>query len=67
MLPDWLPWLLQVNDSAFPSGAYAHSLGLEELVQAEVVRTPEELEVFLQRQVMPSLLAFEIPVLAAAP
>lgn len=66
MLPDWLPWLLQVNDSAFPSGAYAHSLGLEELVQAEVVRTPEELEFFLQGQVMPSLLAFEIPVLAAA-
>jgi urease accessory protein len=66
MLPDWLPWLLQVNDSAFPSGAYAHSLGLEELVQAEVVRTPQELEQFLQTQVMPSLLAFEVPVLAAA-
>ena len=66
MLPDWLPWLLQVNDSAFPSGAYAHSLGLEELVQAQVVRTPEELERFLNTQVMPSLLAFEVPVLAAA-
>jgi len=66
MLPDWLPWLLQVNDSDFPSGAYAHSLGLEELVQAEVVRTPEELEVFLNRQIIPSLLAFEVPVLAAA-
>ena len=66
MLPDWLPWLLQVNDSAFPSGAYAHSLGLEELVQAAVVRTPEELERFLNMQVMPSLLAFEVPVLAAA-
>ena len=64
MLPDWLPWLLQVNDSAFPSGAYAHSLGLEELVQAAVVRTPEELERFLNMQVMPSLLAFEVPVLA---
>lgn len=66
MLPDWLPWLLQVNDSAFPSGAYAHSLGLEELVQAEVVRTPEDLEIFLSRQIMPSLLAFEVPLLAAA-
>ena len=66
MLPDWLPWLLQVNDSAFPSGAYAHSLGLEELVQAEVVGTPEELEIFLNRQIIPSLLAFEVPVLAAA-
>jgi len=66
MLPDWLPWLLQVNDSAFPSGAYAHSLGLEELVQAEVVRSPEDLEIFLKTQILPSLLAFEIPVLAAA-
>ena len=66
MLPDWLPWLLQVNDSAFPSGAYAHSLGLEELVQAEVIRTPGGLEVFLQTSVMPSLLAFEVPVLANA-
>ena len=66
MLPDWLPWLLQVNDSAFPSGAYAHSLGLEELVQAGVVRTPEELEGFLMSQVVPGLLAFEVPVLAAA-
>jgi urease accessory protein len=66
MLPDWLPWLLQVNDSAFPSGAYAHSLGLEELVQAGVVDRPEDLEVFLLAQVIPSLLAFEIPLLAAA-
>lgn len=66
MLPDWLPWLLQVNDSAFPSGAYAHSMGLEELVQAEVVAGPEELEVFLKEQIMPGLLAFEVPVLAAA-
>ncbi len=66
MLPDWLPWLLQVNDSAFPSGAYAHSLGLEELVQAEVIPGPEELEVFLRNQVVPSLLFFEIPLLARA-
>lgn len=66
MLPDWLPWLLQVNDSAFPSGAYAHSLGLEELVQAGVVPDPDGLEIFLHQQVIPSLLAFEIPLLAAA-
>ena len=66
MLPDWLPWLLQVNDSAFPSGAYAHSLGLEELVQAGVVGSPEDLEGFLNHQVIPALLAFDVPVLAAA-
>lgn len=65
-LPNWLPWLLQVNDSQFPSGAYAHSLGLEELVQAGVVKRPEDLETFLQQQVIPSLKAFELPLLAAA-
>lgn len=66
MLPDWLPWLLQVNDSQFPSGAYAHSFGLEELVQRGVVGKPQELEVFLHRQIVPGLLAFELPFLLQA-
>ncbi len=66
MPPDWLPWLLQVNDSQFPSGAYAHSLGLEELVQRGVVATPEGLRDFLHRQIVPGLLAFELPYLARA-
>jgi len=66
MLPDWLPWLLQVNDSQFPSGAYAHSLGLEELVQNGAVSNADELEDFLRHQIVPSLLAFEIPYLLRA-
>ena len=66
MHPDWLPWLLQVNDSQFPSGAYAHSMGLEELVQRGLVSTADELEAFLHRQIVPSLLAFEIPYLLRA-
>lgn len=66
MLPEWLPWLLQSNDSQFPSGAYAHSMGLEELVQRGAVSNPDELETFLHRQVLPSLLAFEVPFLMAA-
>ena len=66
MLPEWLPWLLQVNDSQFPSGAYAHSMGLEELVQRGVVQKPEDLERFLQHQIIPSLLAFELPFLVKA-
>jgi urease accessory protein len=62
----WLPWLLQVNDTQFPSGAYAHSLGLEELTQRGFVKKPEDLEVFLHQQVIPSLLHFELPFLAKA-
>lgn len=66
MLPEWLPWLLQVNDSQFPSGAYAHSMGLEELVQHGLVKKPEDLETFLQGQIIPSLLNFELPFLLQA-
>lgn len=66
MLPDWLPWLLQVNDTQFPSGAYAHSMGLEDLVQREIVATPDDLETFLHQQILPGLCAFELPMLAAA-
>ncbi len=66
MFPEWLPWLLQVNDSQFPSGAYAHSMGLEELVQRGVVKKPDDLEMFLHRQIIPSLLAFELPFLIRA-
>lgn len=66
LLPEWLPWLLQVNDSQFPSGAYAHSMGLEELVQHGIVKKPEDLETFLHRQIIPGLLAFELPFLIPA-
>ncbi len=64
MSPDWLPWLLQVNDSQFPTGAYSHSMGLEELTRRGLVSTPDDLETFLHKQIMPGLLAFEIPFLA---
>ena len=61
MHPDpWL-WLLQANDTAYPSGSYAHSFGLEELVECGVVKTGPDLETFLENQVLPNLLTFEIP------
>jgi urease accessory protein len=59
-------WLLQANDSAYPSGAYAHSFGLEELVEAGIVRDAASLETFLERQIIPALLEFEIPFLVRA-
>jgi len=66
MLPDWLPWLLQVNDSQFPSGAYAHSLGLEDMVQRGLVNDADGLHCFLRDQVRPALLAFDLPMLTRA-
>ena len=66
MLPDWLPWLLQLNDSQFPSGAYAHSTGLEALVQRGLINKAEDVEAFLHQQILPSLRAFELPFLARA-
>ncbi len=66
MLPEWLPWLLQVNDSQFPSGAYAHSLGLEDLVQRGLVLDADGLEGFLREQIAPALLAFDLPMLVRA-
>lgn len=63
---DLLLWLLQVNDSQFPSGAYAHSMGLEGYMQRGVVKRPEDLESFLERQIVPNLIHFELPYLLRA-
>src|ERR1700753_2767087 len=41
--PDQLLMLLQWMDSAFPTGAFAHSGGLESYTQAEIVQTPDDL------------------------
>lgn len=56
-----LLWLLQSNDTGYPSGGYAHSYGLEELVRVGVVKDSESLENFLNRQVVPALLRFDLP------
>ncbi len=61
-----LAWLLQVTDAQFPTGAYAHSTGLEGMVQAGMVKSPDDLETFLHQQIVPSLEAFELPYLIKA-
>ena len=61
----WL-WLMQANDSQYPSGAYAHSYGLEELVEAGVVTDAAGLERFLETQILPALLTFDLPYFAQA-
>ncbi len=66
MPADPLLWLLQTNDSAYPSGAYAHSFGLEEIVATGVVHDAPSLERFIEAQIIPALLTFEIPFFARA-
>ena len=66
MSTDPLLWLFQVNDTAYPSGAYAHSFGLEELVEAGVVRSADDLGDFIEKQILPALITFEVPFFAKA-
>jgi urease accessory protein len=48
----WLPRLLQTTDSMFPTGAYAHSFGLEGAVQDGLVSDTASLDDFLTNQIV---------------
>jgi urease accessory protein len=63
---EWLAPLLQTNDSVFPSGTYAHSFGLEGLVQLGQAAEPATFAEWLRRQVMPALEHFELPLVRLA-
>lgn len=60
---EWLPLVLQTSDPLFPTGAYAHSLGLEEIVRLGLVRDEETLSRFLRDQIIPALAHLELPYL----
>lgn len=62
----WLLGLLQASDSLYPTGAYAHSFGLEGLVDAGVITNCETLRTFLLTSVLPSLRHVELPLAAHA-
>jgi len=62
----WLAAMLQAHDSAYPTGAYAHSYGLEGLVQAGVVRDRAGLAAFLEEQALPQLARCDLPIVARA-
>jgi urease accessory protein len=62
----WLLGLLQAGDSLYPTGSYAHSFGLEGLVQEGVVHNRESLEMFLRCAVLPALQQTELPIAAHA-
>jgi urease accessory protein len=63
---EWLPFLLQTSDALFPTGAYAHSLGFEEVVRLGVVRDEATLGTFLEQQIIPAQREQELPYLRFA-
>ena len=57
----WVLGLLQAGDTFYPTGSYAHSFGLEGLVQDGVVHDRATLHEHLFRSVLPSLRQAELP------
>ncbi len=57
----WVVPLLQTADPLFPTGSYAHSLGLEEVVQMGQVRDPESMGDYLKDRLLPYLENLELP------
>ncbi len=56
--------LLQVGDSFYPTGSYAHSFGLEGLVDAGVVHDRDSLSTHFFESVLPALAQMELPLAA---
>jgi urease accessory protein len=59
-------FLLQTADPLFPTGAYAHSFGLEEMVRLGRVRCETSLRDYLLRHVIPAQTEQELPYLRFA-
>jgi urease accessory protein len=62
----WLVGLLQAGDSFYPTGGYAHSFGLEGLVELGVVHDRETLRSFFLLSALPTLRQAELPLAAHA-
>jgi len=62
----WLARLLQVTDSAFPTGGYAHSYGFEQVVEMGIVRDAESMTHYLRQHLWPMLVYFELPAIRFA-
>lgn len=62
----WLCGLLQAADTFYPTGSYAHSYGLEGLVQDGAVHDRATLRQFLLISAVPALQQIDLPIAACA-
>ncbi|NCG09040.1 MAG: hypothetical protein GWO81_05665 [Verrucomicrobia bacterium] len=62
----WVPALLQVSDPLFPTGAYAHSMGLEQWAATCGYRDADDLVAFFREHAGPALANLELPYLRFA-
>lgn len=60
---NWVPALLQISDPLFPTGAYAHSMGLEQWAATCGYQSGEDLQRFFSEHAGPSLARLELPYL----
>jgi len=65
-VPAWLLGMLQAGDSFYPTGSYAHSFGLEAIVQEGVVTDRDTLRAFLISSALPALRGLELPLASHA-
>ncbi|MEJ6643453.1 MAG: urease accessory UreF family protein [Akkermansiaceae bacterium] len=63
MEDDSMGMMLQFSDSTLPVGSYAHSFGLEGMCQAEMIKTVDDLRLFLVRDVSHSLMTVDLPLM----
>ncbi|HEY4299617.1 MAG TPA: urease accessory UreF family protein [Candidatus Didemnitutus sp.] len=62
----WIAGLLQAGDALYPTGSFAHSFGLEGLVQNGVVHDRESLRQLLLLSTLPALRQADLPLCAHA-
>jgi urease accessory protein len=62
----WVTSSQQLFDSALPTGAYAHSTGLEGLVQSGEISSPEEMMDFLRHEIRDGMVNSDLPVFREA-
>lgn len=59
----WMASLLQISDSAYPTGSFSHSYGLEGLIQLGIIDNTDDLQKFLEQEVRHNLRQVDLPIL----